>query len=73
MSLLKINSTEIMIKKAIDYLTYILALFIPFYFVFYGPLYEKPESVESKTIWKFIITGLVLYIIMAIAYFNFYK
>ncbi|NQU33434.1 MAG: hypothetical protein HQ521_09390 [Bacteroidetes bacterium] len=55
--------------KPIDTLVYALAFLIPFYLVFYQPLYENPEARKNKTIWKFIIAGLVTYVILGVVYY----
>ena len=59
-------------NRPLDILICALAFFIPFYFVFYQPLYEDPEARKNKTIWKFIIAGLVIYIILGVVY-NLFK
>ncbi len=30
---------------------------LPFYFVFYGPLYENSENPRMKALWKYILSG----------------
>lgn len=39
----------------------IIALIIPFYFVYYWPLHEKQNKNEIKILWKYIFIGFVIY------------
>jgi len=41
----------------------ILAFVIPYYFVFYGPLHEKPENPKMMILWKYVLLGFSSYII----------
>ncbi len=59
-------------NRIIDIILYVLAFLIPFYFVFYAPLYENPNARKSKIIWISIIAGLVTYTLAGLAYY-FYK
>lgn len=44
----------------------ILAFVIPFYFVFYGPLHDKPENPKMKVLWKYVLLGFLAYILIFI-------
>jgi len=44
----------------------VLAFIIPFYFVFYGPLYDKPENPKMKFLWKYVLLGFLAYILVFI-------
>lgn len=52
--------------KLSDILLKFSAFFIPFYFVFYWKLHEKPESPKMKTLWKFVFSGFATYVILVI-------
>lgn len=39
----------------------IFALLMPVYFVFYAPLHQHPENPRSKSLWKYTITGFIIY------------
>jgi hypothetical protein len=42
----------------------ILALVIPFYFVYYSPLTENPENPKIKILWKYVLTGFLTYMLV---------
>lgn len=42
------------------------AFFVPFYFVYYGPLYEKPEDPQIRTLRQFMLMGFVAYLILTL-------
>jgi len=44
----------------------IFAFLLPFYFVFYGPLHDKPENPKMKILWKYVISGFIAYILFFI-------
>jgi len=44
----------------------LLALFIPFYFVYYGPLYDDDQASETRVLWKYIFIGFCLYLALFI-------
>jgi hypothetical protein len=41
-----------------------LAFFIPFYFVYYGPLYEKSEMTQMRILWKYVLLGFLAYVLL---------
>ncbi len=60
----KLRHNNKILDKPKDIALKIVALFIPFYFVYYWPLHEKPEKVKIMTLWKYIIAGFLIYIIL---------
>lgn len=49
-------------KNTKEMLLRIGAFFIPIYFVFYSPLNDTSKSPQTRKLWKFIISGFVVYI-----------
>jgi len=55
-------------KKIFNFILVFLAFLFPFYFVFYGPLYDKPANANIKTLWKFMFLGFLAYLILALLF-----
>ena len=53
-------------KQPFDILLRISAFLLPFYFVFYGPLHDKPENPKIKILWKYVLFGFLAYLIFFI-------
>jgi len=53
-------------EKCDSHILKVLAIFIPFYVVFYWRLSEQTERKEIKTLWKYVYAGFALYIIALI-------
>jgi hypothetical protein len=49
----------------------VLALFMPFYIIYYWRLHNDPEKPFTKSLWGFTIAGFCIYIILTILYINF--
>jgi len=49
-----------------DALLKLSAFVVPFYFVYYGPLHDKPDNPEVKTLWRYVFSGFSLYLILFI-------
>lgn len=45
----------------------VLALVLPFYLVYYGPLHERPGDPEMKALWKYVLLGFLGYVLLGIA------
>jgi len=41
-----------------------LAFFMPFYFVYYGPLIENPEMTQMRILWKYVLLGFLAYALL---------
>lgn len=46
----------------------ILALIIPFYFIYFPQLHEDSENHKIRQLWKYVIAGFALYIIGIVVY-----
>ncbi|GGE40513.1 hypothetical protein GCM10010832_20780 [Psychroflexus planctonicus] len=44
----------------------VLAIVIPFYFMFYGPLHDNPENPKMKILWKYVFSGFFAYALIII-------
>jgi len=53
-------------KKCDGHLLKVLAIIIPFYVVYYWRLSEQTQRKEIKTLWKYVIAGFLVYIILLI-------
>ncbi len=53
-------------KNYTNLLLQILAFLLPFYFIFYGPLHDNPERPKVKTLWKYIFSGFMIYMILGL-------
>lgn len=42
-----------------------VALIIPFYFVYYGSLHEEVDTPKMKALWRYVIIGMSVYGILA--------
>jgi hypothetical protein len=55
-------------KKIFNSILKFSALLFPFYFVFYGPLYDNPGNSNIKALWKFMFLGFLAYLILALLF-----
>ncbi len=42
------------------------AFFVPFYFAYYGPLYEKPEDPQVKMLRRYMMLGFAAYLVLSL-------
>ena len=55
-------------NKTFDLILKFSALLFPFYFVFYGQLYDNPENPKIELLWKFMFIGFFAYLILGILF-----
>lgn len=55
-------------NRTSDIFLKVFAFLLPIYFVYYWPLYEKTKDPKIKTLWKYVFTGFVFYLIFGLIY-----
>jgi hypothetical protein len=63
-----LSTIKIKVMKHPCYHTFLkfTAFVVPFYFVYYGPLYEKPKDPQIKTLRWYMMLGFAAYLILTL-------